>query len=394
MQGRKVFLLGYHGRRNIGDDAICVSLVKTLESLFRFKIFLYVYTKEGYIKQDFTKEEGLQIHFTSSFVSVLKALIDSHVVIIDGGDHLHDYGHFLKRLKIFVAFFAFAILTKISFKKFLIINGGFRATSGIGLAFLKMILSLTCCVSARDNDSFALVSKYVCKQPEKGFDTAILLNYSCQSMADAYKKNVGFSVTPVFSNFFLKPEKDEALAKIIARDVNDVLHNLRNINFYFLAFNTDSKVGDLTLIRKIMRMLDAEVLGRVKLIAYTGNISDFLSKFSRLDAVVCCKYHSIVFSYLFQKPMIVINYHPKNAALVREIRLHRKSLLSLEDIFDGKLALLLSELINNPKQFKTQLPINEAKRRAFNGIQRPLNTILKRKCSISFDIIIPTGENR
>ena len=372
MQGRKVFLLGYHGRRNIGDDTICVSLTETLGKLFNPKTLLYVYTKEGYIKQNFTKEESLQIHFTSSFVRILKALMNSQVVVIDGGDHLIVYGHFLKSLEIFVAFFILAILTKMSFKKLLIINGGFRATTGIGLAFLKMILGLTCCVSVRDSDSFALASEYLCKQPEKGFDTAVLLNYSYQSMADANKKNVGFSITPVFSNFFLKPEKDKALAKVIARNVNDALHNIKNLNLYFLAFNTDSKVGDLNLIRKIMRMLDVEVLGRIKLIAYTGNISDFLSKFSLLDAIVCCKYHSIIFSYLLQKPMVVINYHPKNAALAREIGLSNGCLVSLENVFAGKLGLMLPALVNSPEKFKAKLPVYEARRRALNGIQKCL----------------------
>jgi polysaccharide pyruvyl transferase WcaK-like protein len=377
MQGKKVFLLGYHGRRNIGDDAICVSLIETLGKLFNPETMLYVYTKEGYIKQNFRKEKGLQIRFTSSLVSALKSLINSQVVIVDGGDHLHDYGHFLKRLKIFVAFFTLAILTKVFFKKLLIINGGFRATKGISLAFLKMILSLTCCVSVRDGDSFALVSKYACKQPQRGFDTAILLDYKCQSIVDTHKKSVGFSIAPVFSNFFLKPEKDEALAKVIARDVNTLLHKAKNINLYFLAFNTDPKVGDLNIIRKITLMLDEEVLERIKLIAYSGDISDFLSKFSRLDVVVCCKYHSVIFSYLLGKPILVINYHPKNAALARKIGLSSRCLVSLEHVFAGKLGLMLPELVSSPEEFKTTLPVYEARRRALNGIQKCMACVLQ-----------------
>ncbi|MCR8501819.1 MAG: polysaccharide pyruvyl transferase family protein, partial [Candidatus Korarchaeota archaeon] len=117
-------------------------------------------------------------------------------------------------------------------------------------------------------------------------------------------------------------------------------------------------------------MLDAEALERVRLIVYNGDIYDFLLKFSNLDAVVCCKYHSVIFSYLLGKPMLVINYHPKNIALVREISLPDHCLITLDDIFAGKLAMMMIELINKPEEFKAKLPIYEAKRKAFNGIQR------------------------
>lgn len=366
----KVFLFGYHGKGNIGDDAICISLIEALGKTLKKNTIIYVYTKQAYLKENLNKENELQIYFVSSFISIFKAFMDSRVIIIDGGDHIHDYGIFLQTSKIFLVYFTIAILTKIFFKKLIIINNGFRAKSRIGLAFLKMILNITYCFSVRDNDSYTLISKYVLKQPKRGFDTAILLNSLSHYTGDIDSKNIGFSITPVFSNFFMNPEKDDTLAKIISRNINDFLYDMKNVNLHFLALNMDSTVGDLNIIRKIMELLDKEILGRVKLITYTGNISDFLSQFSKLDAIICCKYHSIIFSYLFDKPMVVIDYHPKNAALVREIDLTNKALLSLEDVFNGKLGLVLPELLKDPKEFRAKFPVYEAKRRAINGIQK------------------------
>ncbi|MFB0562639.1 MAG: polysaccharide pyruvyl transferase family protein [Candidatus Lokiarchaeia archaeon] len=54
------------------------------------------------------------------------------------------------------------------------------------------------------------------------------------------------------------------------------------------------------------------------------NIIKLLSIFSQLDIIISCKYHSIIFSYLLSKPMLVINYYPKNAALLQEIMLTKK----------------------------------------------------------------------
>jgi polysaccharide pyruvyl transferase WcaK-like protein len=381
----KIFLLGYHGKRNFGDDIICITLIKTLRQLLSTKVSFYVYTKENYIRQNFSEEENKQIYFVSSIGDILRALISSHIVIVDGGDHLHDYGNFIKTFKVFVIFLMLAIFTKILFKKLLIINNGFRATRSISLAFLKIILNLACCVSVRDSNSFSLISNYIHKRSQLGFDTAILLNYSREPIVNLDNKgvsniSVGFSITPVFSNFFLKPGKDDNLAEVIAKDLNKVFLNMKNIDLYFLAFNTDPKVGDLAIIRKIIKMLNANVLERSKLIAYSGNIIEFISKFSQLDVAVCCKYHSIVLSYLFEKPMVIIDYHPKNAALAREIGLPSYCIISLDEIFTGKLSSILLQLLDIPEKFKAKAPIYEAKRRALEGILKCLIWAIRCSC--------------
>jgi polysaccharide pyruvyl transferase WcaK-like protein len=142
------------------------------------------------------------------------------------------------------------------------------------------------------------------------------------------------------------------------------------MDIYFLAFNTDSKVGDHGIIKKIVRMVSPAFRERVKIVAYVGTIFDFLSDLSKLSFIVCCKYHSVLFSYLLKKPMLVMNYHPKNAALVHEIALPSRCLLSLEDVFDGRLGLMLQELLKKPEEFTAQLPICEAKRRALSAMQQ------------------------
>jgi len=370
---------GCHGARNVGDDAICISLTKTLEKIFDYETTIYVYTKESYIEKSFNEVERSRIRFVSSITQTLCAFLRSKTVIIDGGDHIHDYGAILKRLKVLAAFFLFALATRLTLKKLFVINGGFRATTAIGLLLLRMILSLVSCVSTRDKDAFKLVSKYVPERSRIGFDTSVLMNYdlgennttsfSWSSLnGKAVGKNIGISVSPVFSNFFSTPEKDELLVRAISKDIQELLINLKNVNFYFLAFNGKPRGEDLDLIKRITLAIDSTLHDRVKLIAYGGNISAFISKLSSLDAMVCWKYHSIIFSYLLRKPMIIINYHPKNAALANEISLSDRAVLSLEDILNGKLRYMLLELLKDSQKFKARLPIDEAKQRALSGI--------------------------
>jgi len=375
----RALLFGYHGKRNVGDDSICVSLIETLIKLVDSKkVAFYVYVKDNYIEEN-SAVLGSQIYYISSTVGLLKALAISKIVIVDGGDHLSDYGGLLKNLKVFMLFLGLAIATKLTFKTFLIINGGFRVTTSIGLAFLKITLSLATCVSVRDKYSHLLASRLVSKQLGKGFDTAVLFNYVKEAAAivsirplklDTSRQSIDISVTPVFANFFSKPEKDEALARAIAKSIGHLFNNVKNVDVFLLAFNTDSRVGDLGLIERIVQVLDPAFREHVKIVAYVGTVHDFLSRLSQLDFMVCCKYHSVLFSYLLEKPALVINYHPKNAALVHEVALPERCLLSLEDVIDGRLGLMLCELLKNPEEFRAELPIHEAKWRALSAIQR------------------------
>lgn len=368
----KIFLIGSIGRRNIGDDAICISLVKTLIKFHKSsKIFFYIYTRGDYIKRNFTKKHTLQIHFVSSFFKVLKAFLDSEFIVIGGGDYIGCHRHPVKKIKGFIIFFTLAILSKIVFKKFVMINNSFCARTRSESAFLKIITRLAYYVSVRDSNSFNLISRYIHGKLVKGFDTAILLDNFYQPTIKIYNgdvKKIGFSITPVFSNFFLKPKKDKELSKAIARELNLILKKDNNINLYFLSFNIDRKDGDLNLIRDITENLDTILLKRIHIIAYDDTLYSFLSKFSQLDYIICCKYHSIIFSYLFNKPIVVIGYHPKNAGLIHDIKLSKRAFISLEDVLNGKIKNVIFKLLNDPQRFKATLPIHEAKKRALSGV--------------------------
>ena len=386
-EDKKFFLIGSFGKRNIGDDLICLSLVETLKNMCKSEILLYISAKEQYFKQTLSSltSENIKIRFVNSFVGLLKAFANSKFIVIGGGDYIGDYGHLLIRFRGYIKMMLLTFLTKLFFKKLLLINNGFWIVTRSGLAFLKIILNLTHRVSVRDRLSYNLIKSFTGRKLVKGFDTAVLLGswgryFKCSSknnVSNGSIRNIGLSITPVFYNSFLNAKKDEILAEVIAKDINEILSNIKNINLHFVAFNTHPKVGDLKIIRKVMSMIDTNHLGRIRLIANTGTISNFLSKFLHLDAMICCKYHSIILSYLFEKPMIVIGYHPKNEALVYEIGLSEKAYLSLEDVLQGRIRCRLLELLNYPDQFRAKLPVSEAKRRSFDGILSCINTLKK-----------------
>jgi polysaccharide pyruvyl transferase WcaK-like protein len=129
------------------------------------------------------------------------------------------------------------------------------------------------------------------------------------------------------------------------------------------------------LIRVIINTIGTFFKKRIKVIAYDGKIYDFLQDFCRLNFVICCKYHSILLSYLFEKPMIVLCFHPKNFALVNDIKLPKKSLCSASDILNGRFYSFLLELLNDFNSFKAEYSMYEAKKRAIAGILHCINVV-------------------
>lgn len=370
------FIIGSAGNRNVGDDAILVAFLNCLDRLLTHPVSTYIYVKEIYVLDNLKTLYNVKVVKVCGFLDFFKAFTLSSSILICGGDYLDDYGSRSERLRNYMTFFIIVLASRFFSKKFLMLNNGFRVNTSSGLMTLKLILNLTCCVSVRDEASYRLVSECMSRSVIKGFDTTALLdapNFVSMSLddhSDNYEiKRVGVSITPFYSNYFSKPENDRNLAKVIAKELGKTLNDMKNVEIYFLIFNTSIDEGDLNIVRTVMQNMNPLFIQRVKLIEYRGDIPSFISKLSQLDFIVCCKYHSVIFSYLLNKPMLIISYHPKNEALAHEIGLS-DSLLSIGDVLNRKLSSMLSKLIMNPEEFRAKLPLSEAKRRAFNGIQK------------------------
>lgn len=379
-ENARLFIIGSIGALNFGDDAMLVAFLRWLDDVLNQTYTITIYSKSNYVLNNLVFLKRIKVRLVNG-CAALKAFLLSNFVIICGGDYLDDYGSFLIRFRELSLMLSIALLSKMAFKKLLLINNGVRANSLLGLAFEKLILVLVDKISVRDDMSLKLVSNY--KSTEKGFDTAILLQeffsrreYGASSFDFEDKKiDIALSISPIFKNFFRDQECDMQLSQEIAKSVKTLLDQNTRIRVFFLAFNTSCESGDQYLIKNIIDMLGINFIDRVQVIAYNGEVYDFIKYFSRLDFIVCYKYHSIVLSYLFKKPMIVINCHPKNVAFAREIRLTRKALLSLKDIYKGELINRIFEGLQNPEHFKGKLPISDAKRRAIKGIMHCISDL-------------------
>lgn len=371
MEGRyktNLLIVGNIGVRNIGDDAITVAFLKWLNERSVGKWTLYVRSSAAYLKNELKGLQNINVRFVCGF-DLLKIFPSSHVIIC-GGDYLDDFGSTVTRLREFGLLLALSFFTKIFSKKLLMPNNGVRVNSHLGLSFEKLFLPFVNFISVRDKDSYNVVFPF--KHVTHGFDSAVLWANAVDDLKTKLGSSVqkiGFSISPFYKNFFSEPANDRLLAEEIARSLSVVLGQKNSVEIYLVAFSTSKKSGDLPIISNVIQSLQPNDKARVKIIAYDGKIFDFLKKLSSMDFMVCCKYHSILFAYTLNKPMLVIKYHPKTLALAKEVNLSLEAVMSPQDILEGNLSAKIFELLTDSPTFRAKLPLAEAKQAAISSFE-------------------------
>lgn len=374
-----LLIVGSNGVFNAGDDAILLAFLKWLDEQKYVNCTVFVCAKNTYLLSSLRDLCNVKVRLVSGF-ELVKKFFSSRFVLICGGDYLDDFGSFSTRARAFILLFSLAFVSRISMKKFLLVNNGFRAHSPMSLSFVRLILRLAAYVSVRDIASYKLTRKY--KNVTKGFDTAVLLAYyiknsiNFKSVSNQFKR-VGLSVTPFFSNFYSQNNEDLQWVKEFAKSLDEFLSHHNNVEISLFSFNTHRKFGDQNLIKFIINFLGPKYKNRVKVVYYKGDLFSFMKKLSLMDVMVCCKYHSILFSYIFRKPMIFLKYHPKTIALANEIGLRSNAVISLNDVFNGELSGRLCRLLVDSSDFHATLHLTEAENRAISSLQKCLASMLK-----------------
>jgi polysaccharide pyruvyl transferase WcaK-like protein len=115
--------------------------------------------------------------------------------------------------------------------------------------------------------------------------------------------------------------------------------------------------------------------GRVRLVPYNSDPREVLYHVGRCDAFIGMRYHSCVFAYLSRLPLLIINYFNKCQALGEDIKLPHDALITPDEVLEGVLDEKLTELYTRPNHFIAELPIDEAKRKAYENFSGGLGVL-------------------
>lgn len=82
--------------------------------------------------------------------------------------------------------------------------------------------------------------------------------------------------------------------------------------------------GDEKVIEKIIESIGEEYKNKIKTVYYSGNIDDFLNKFSSMENIIGTRFHACVLSQVFNQGLYPIIYSNKTLNVLEDINLDKE----------------------------------------------------------------------
>lgn len=366
---QQIFILGHYGWKNTGDDAMIYVLLRELHILYPPATFA-ILSQTAITVPPETKNLVKFVRLTPQ--TVFREIMRSSIIILGGGTHFHDHGIKIKLLKSQLKSFIVYILSKLFCKRIYLLGIGVEPLSTIWSRFLiKQTCRLADFISVRDRLSYGILEGMGFKNKVTlSFDLAALLQPLVTSNKSLDKKiNIkvlGISILPFFEIYHSDKEKDILFVHEIAKGLNQWLKRDRQSLIYLFVFKGKSIADDVLITEMLQKQLNPAE--RVKLIPYNPDPVETMSKVAQCHAFVGMRYHSCLFAYLTNTPLLVINYFQKCQALAEDIGLSQHAVISLEEILNGEFENYLKKLQEHPGNFVATLPIEKAKQMAKKGL--------------------------
>ena len=369
MRKSQVFIFGYYGWKNTGDDAMIYAILQELCASIDRAEFAVLSLVPIVIPP---QARGRVRFIKPSPVKVFWEILRSSVFIIGGGTHIFDYGVKRRVAIILCRILLLVLFSKVFGKRVYILGNGLGPLTTVwGKTLAKLICRLADHISVRDRQSYRILERWgFTDKAVLTFDPSVLIEPSPEiygELAESDKKISGISLSPVFEIYYNNRQKDSRLVAKIARPVNEWLKQNPGCEAWLFVFKGKSKDDDVLVTQLLQEQLQPPE--RVKLVWYDPDPAKMLARVAQCHAFIGMRYHSCLFAYLNGVPLLIIDYHPKCRALAEEIELPEHAVISLPEILDGQFQERLNNLLDSPKNFCAALPVEIARQRAMEGIK-------------------------
>ena len=366
---QQFFIFGYYGWKNTGDDGMIYALLQGLHFSYPTATFA-IFSQMSIVVPQETKNLVKFVRPTPQ--AVFREIMHSSVFIMGGGTQIYDYGGRMKRLKVMSEMFIMLLWAKLFRERIYLLGIGIEPLStNWGRSLSKQICRLADYISVRDKSSYKILEGIGLKNKiTLSFDLAALLqplSTSDRSLVKKRDRNIlGISILPFFEVYCNDKEKDRLFVYKIAKGLNQWLKRDPQSQIYLFVFKGKSKGDDVLITELLQKQLKPSE--RVKLIPYNLDPMKTLSQVAQCHAFIGMRYHSCVFAYLTNTPLLIINYFQKCQVLAEDIGLSKQAVISLEEILNGQFEKYLKSLQEHPDDFVATLPVNMAKQMAKNGL--------------------------
>lgn len=347
---RKRILVWAYFNKNLGDD-LFIKIILERYNMHDFYLIncsedsFYPFKFYRNVKRISLKEAIINIYKFSYFINIGGSIFQFEDT---------KWGSIRKRIII-------ALLNKITLGKNFVLGSNFGPYKyKESIRNTKLYFSLCKDVCFRDNNSYNLFNNMKnCR-----LATDIVFCMENIEFNNRIKDTIGISVMNLNSRNNLNKYREAYINKMI----EVIKHfNEKNNDIYLISF-CDAE-GDNTAIQEILKGINKE--NKIKILSYEGNIEEFLSEYSKIDKIICCRFHSFILSQVFDQNVYPLVYSNKLLDVLNDLNMS-KHYTKIENIINLKVeniekAFEFNKVVNRDILKKSQSQFKVLDRYLING---------------------------
>ena len=300
---KKILLIGYT-RKNLGDDLFFNILIHRYK---KFHIDIYCPNK---FANAFLNAKNVSV-INSNFFENDKVKAEDYSLCIYVGGSVFKESLLDIRVKTWLS--EFVLKCKKNNIPFYYISSNFGPyKTNEYLELCKNLLKNVTCINFREKYSFDLLklknSKYV---PDLVFS----MKYDKKPTIEG---SVGVSLINLYG---LKRGKVDSAyfeyMKFLKNNIEKYIEDGKKVYLYsFCSHEKDNKAIDT-----LMALIDNKYWNSIKTIKYNGNLKSFLNIYSRMEYMLCTRFHAMILSAYFDQKIVVCNYSTKISNVIKDYKL-------------------------------------------------------------------------
>ncbi len=287
----KIFLLGFYGYDNLGDEVLLASILDALRADYnQFKVLSY------------NAKKTAQTHAVTAVsrrknIGVIREIADSDVIIVGGGSILQD----ITSSKSFFYYIGILFTGKLLGKRVYLLGNGFGPVNrGFNRRFLKWFIPRIDGVVARDDASYRAYQEYGCRRLFSGVDCAF-----------GYRSGqLKVPNEPPYVVISLRPWRNsKALRELIKAYIPQL--NQMGYGVKLLAMK---QPDDALEMQSLCQVGDNTQL-------LTHDIATTMAALKGAKFLIGMRLHALILAAVVGTPFVALSYDPKIDGFVKQLKL-------------------------------------------------------------------------
>ncbi|HZK56978.1 MAG TPA: polysaccharide pyruvyl transferase CsaB [Clostridia bacterium] len=336
---KKIFIFGYYGFKNIGDEAILSSIIDTLRKIDP-DIIISALSYSAQYTEDLHNIKAIS---RNNLREIVRAIKEADLVISGGGSLLQD----VTSNRSLIYYLGIIYLAKKMNKKVMFYGNGIGPINkNISKYLINRVANKVDMIAVRDyNSLIELKSLGINRNIEVTADATFVLEPVSENRVKEILGNQGIPTDKPLIGVSVRPWKNDASLKKALSKFGDYVTE-KNMNILFIPMQPSR---DIPVSREICESMK----NRAYIIEEELNPREVMGLIGHMDILVGMRLHALIFAAGMSVPMLGIEYDPKVKSFLDIIK--QVNLGTVTEIDETKIRTEFDRLWHNRENNKHRL---------------------------------------